>query len=675
MTVVTKKATKRRELQSTLARLLFPILPLASSSRSGLLRLLCGLVAVVFLAALLWAKNRDPFTRLEFSLKTAHAGKTKGVVVLPKPAARFPVVVYFYGAGGSALASGKILRQFAELGCAAVAIEYNQTNQAYFNEQLLALNQYLEGRPWAQSNAVAWVGFSLGAQRSLSFLLAHPDGQPQLYVSVAGGMVEELRDKPLTPSLSPSDGERVSGGRERGSSPVTRHLPHVTCKVLLIHGAGDEVFPIADCQTLAELLRTNGVAVATRIVPGQPHAFGENIHVVMRAVAEYCIQHLPLADYAATLRGCDLSAAERQRFNEAMSRAGHNRRELWKAVTSSGEPERRTVMMVIGGLEDYDLAHISAAHLREIVQVAWRARRAYPWCRDVPREIFERFTAAPRVAEEPLGRFQSEFYHRLRREVKYCHTTAEASDAVAAWERRRIKFDPDAPATEQPTPRDVLRSDRGSCYQMVALYVYLARAVGLPARAVDAFWPTLGSSHAWVEIWDTDKGRWQAFDGASSQRGYGHNWVLNVPKAATHTARGERGAWNAENENRWEAFTNSVALCYPSGQVRVRVLDAGAPATGRRVNVQVWLKGRMVHLTSGKTDEQGEVTFTLGQSARQPYRFVLDGSDENDWAWVAVQADRHYEITLHTDRRKPFDAAATPPPLGFPEWDKLPARR
>ena len=178
------------------------------------------LLLVGFIAAMMWAKARDPFTRVEFSLKTASGGTVNGIAVLPKPVGKHPVVIYLQGAGGSLLGSGNELRQVAELGLAAVGLEYCQTNQSLFDEQFIALHQFLQKQSWAQSNATAWVGFSLGAQRTLSFALRHPELQPQLLVRRAGGWVEELdgnehQAKPLTPSLSPSDAERVSVGRQR----------------------------------------------------------------------------------------------------------------------------------------------------------------------------------------------------------------------------------------------------------------------------------------------------------------------------------------------------------------------------------------------------------------------------------------------------------------------------
>src|SRR5678815_5313461 len=141
-----------------------------------------GLMAGSFLFAVVCAKARDPNKRIEFSLKTATGGHVKGIAILPKPPAKHAVVIYAHGAGGSMLSSGKVLRQIAEVGLAAVAIEYDQTDQSVFDEQFIALISYINQQPWAQTNAVGWVGFSLGAQRMLRFALTHFEYQPQLMV-------------------------------------------------------------------------------------------------------------------------------------------------------------------------------------------------------------------------------------------------------------------------------------------------------------------------------------------------------------------------------------------------------------------------------------------------------------------------------------------------------------
>ena len=153
---------------------------------------------------MMWAKGRDPFQRIWFKVKVPGQGKAECVAVVPKNSpkskvqspksgsGRWPVVVYLHGSGGSLLGDGNELRQMAEMGLAAVGMDYCQTNEAAFDAQFIALLNHVRRQPWADSNRLAWVGFSLGAQRALSFALRHPDLQPKLLVRLAGGWVPEL---------------------------------------------------------------------------------------------------------------------------------------------------------------------------------------------------------------------------------------------------------------------------------------------------------------------------------------------------------------------------------------------------------------------------------------------------------------------------------------------------
>jgi dienelactone hydrolase len=669
---------------------------------SFLLSAFCFLLFLLA-GALFWAKARDPISRVEFTLKMASGGQVKGIAILPKPVGRYPVVIYLQGSGGSLLGTGNELRQVAELGLVAVGLDYCQTNQGCFDEEFIALHQYLQQQSWAQSNATAWVGFSLGAQRTLSFALRHPELQPQLLVRRAGGWVPELdgnehptsniqqptpsQSVPSTlnsqPSTSASQGPstinpQLSTSRNPPSSQRStlnaQRLSSIHCPVLLIHGERDEVFPVADCKRLAERLRANGTPVEVRIFPEAGHVFGEESGPVVRALAEYCAAHLPLADYthcssrrkeALTEKSqMALSVEEAARFNLAMRRAGQHRRELWRAVRASPEPERHTVMNVIGGLEDYDLAHITVAQLRETVQVAWQARRKYPWCRDVPLQIFEKFVANPRIYEEPLGKPSLPFVRAPSPRVKYCRDTSEASDAVGAWLYSRLRFRT-APAAPESSLQQLIKQS-GWCREGAMMYTYLGRLAGLPMRPVYVIWPTLGSGHWYTEVWSTEENQWHAVDSANQDRTYHTSWILNVRKSTILSTTGERGGWNALDEQRWEVFTNTIGLFYPSGQVAVRVLDRDRPVAGQRVVAQAWLSNQVFSVLAARTDEHGEARLTLGRTARHPYRLLIEKPGETDWQWLTVQSNRTYSVTLNMEKPKPFDKSIEPPPPDFP---------
>src|ERR1017187_2628496 len=238
-------------------------------------------LVLLFLGALFWAKEQDPFSRKWFTLKTADHGSVKCIAVLPKPMRQYPVIIYAHGSGGSLLNDGNDLRQMAELGLAAISLEYDQTNEATFDTQFERLLRYLGQQRWANTNAISWVGFSLGANRMLDFALQHPKQQPQLLVQLSGVGVEESAGKSEIP-------DTISTPSTLNPQPLT----NLHCPVLLVHGEQDEVFPMENTKRMASILQTNGLSAELKIIPSIPHGMEPERGAVFRSIGEYCRSHL-----------------------------------------------------------------------------------------------------------------------------------------------------------------------------------------------------------------------------------------------------------------------------------------------------------------------------------------------------------------------------------------------
>jgi dienelactone hydrolase len=241
-------------------------------------------LALLFAGALFWAAGRDPFQRIWFKVKAPGQENAQCIAVLPKMAARpLPVVVYLHGSGGSLLGSGNELRQMAEMGLAAVGVEYCQTNEAVFEAQFTALLDYLGRRRWADTIRMAWVGSSLGAQRSLAYALRHPDARPSLLVRLSGGWLPDLERFKV----------QGSGFKVQGSplQPSTLNSQPST-SVLLLHGEQDDVFPLSQARQGAACLETNGVPVELKVLPGESHGLGANRLLVFRVIGEQCSTRL-----------------------------------------------------------------------------------------------------------------------------------------------------------------------------------------------------------------------------------------------------------------------------------------------------------------------------------------------------------------------------------------------
>ena len=224
------------------------------------------LVILLFCGALCWAKLQDPFSRKWFKV-LANGHSFQCVAILPKLNRPYPVVIYAHGSGGDLMHDGTDLRQMAELGLATVSLEYDQSNEIAFNDQFEAVLHYIERQKWANTNAIAGVGFSLGANRIWDFALRHPAEQPQLLVQLSGAG--------LNPAIN-------------NQQPAT-NLHYST---LLVHGDQDEIFPVENTKRLALVLQSNGIPVELKIMPGLPHDMEPEREEIFRGIGEYCLSHL-----------------------------------------------------------------------------------------------------------------------------------------------------------------------------------------------------------------------------------------------------------------------------------------------------------------------------------------------------------------------------------------------
>jgi len=224
------------------------------------------LAMLLFLGAMFWAKAQDPFSRKWFTLKSQDHGSFRCVAILPKPIRPRPVVIYVHSSGGDLMHDGFELRQMAELNLAVVGIEYDQTNQVVFSDEFKTLLEYLNCQEWANTNAVAWIGFGLGADRMLGFALEDPPHQPKLLVQVNEAWL----------ALTNASDQK---------------LARLRCPVWLVHG-DDEISPLDDSKRFAAELQSNGVPVELSVLRGVWRGLSWERGVDFRCLGEHCLVQL-----------------------------------------------------------------------------------------------------------------------------------------------------------------------------------------------------------------------------------------------------------------------------------------------------------------------------------------------------------------------------------------------
>jgi predicted esterase len=225
-----------------------------------------GLLILLFAEALMLAKAEDPFCRRWFTLKTSNGEDVQCVTILPKPIHRWPLIIFVHGAGEDLLKDGNDLRRMAELGIATVSLEYSKSDQSLFNAEFQTLLRYLDQQDWVNTNCVAWVGFSLGANRILNYSMQCPTHQPRLLVLISGAGVQEAF--------------------------VDNKYNVIYSKILFVHGIQDEVFALGSCKQLAAKLQNNGVRVDFKELSGLSHDLSPERAAINRAVGEYCLAYL-----------------------------------------------------------------------------------------------------------------------------------------------------------------------------------------------------------------------------------------------------------------------------------------------------------------------------------------------------------------------------------------------
>ncbi len=464
-----------------------------------------GIILLLFFGALFWAKAKDPYKRVWFTLKTP-AGKSKGVTVLPKPYRPMPVVIFVPSQGDTMLSSGIELRQMAELGMAAVAVDFSQGGQETFNSEFLALAEYVRRQDWAATNAIAWIGDRQGAQRLLSFCLAYPERLPQQLIFLS-------MEKPAWPDK------------------VVTNWP----RTLLLNCSGDEIATVEKTEGSIDWLRTEGVTVELKVLAGQQQGFEPHRTQLFRVIGEYCLSHLASPNVWETYRSIALWGEESPRliwfwipavawialwiWAKRRERSKNEGADLplmrwekilrWTAVTLAlaasvqtaihlGTPQMQVTDTTIKAarkflvapqwMEDFDeladnpcwrnqklktfLTHVELSNYCVYELINWK----------LPKDIYNQFVLSPIIDAEsdselnwrrPLWEF---FYPRIRKE----NDTQSAAEIVVRTLRARVTMDAkhDWPTGIESIWKNQITTPAG----FERIYAATLRSVGVPAR-------------------------------------------------------------------------------------------------------------------------------------------------------------------------------------------------
>jgi hypothetical protein len=358
-------------------------------------------------------------------------------------------------------------------------------------------------------NATAWIGFSWGAQRSLGFILKHPDTQPQVLVRISGGWIADLNQ---------------FGGE-------TNNLV-LQAPVLLVQGEKDTLFPVADVQRLAALLRSNGVSVSSKILLNRGHGLEPEWLLVIRLVGEYCKAKLtpdhPLPDVPVLQPFpfwlCELPAVVLAAWWLWLRKRDRRRARLTEpgdAKLTGFEAGLRITAAVLAVVAIADTAlHLVPPHLKVSDRTLEIARRylVSPKCSEdfetladrpiwqgqrlktllehvelanytvnelvnwkVDDDVYRKFVLTPLiVGGDTELNWRRELWENFYPRIRHENTTASAAKGVVRFLRERVTIAPDYP--KQPGVETMWRRQIVNQEDFEVIYTAALRSVGVPAR-------------------------------------------------------------------------------------------------------------------------------------------------------------------------------------------------
>ena len=178
-------------------------------------------------------------------------------------------------------------------------------------------------------------------------------------------------------------------------------------------------------------------------------------------------------------------------------------------------------------MPEHDRASLAADFLTTNLDLAFQARREFPWAAQVPEEIFLNDVLPYAVFDETRDSWRADFLKMARPIVKDARTASEAAQALNRdfFKRINVHYHTGRKAPNQ-SPAESMKTGMASCTGLSIILIDACRAVGIPARAVGTpMWTNGRGNHTWVEIWD---GGWH-FTGAdeSDPRGLNRGWFTD----------------------------------------------------------------------------------------------------------------------------------------------------
>jgi transglutaminase-like putative cysteine protease/peroxiredoxin len=322
----------------------------------------------------------------------------------------------------------------------------------------------------------------------------------------------------------------------------------------------------------------------------------------------------------------------RSNVEEALKLAGENASEVEKFLSSAPENQRKGAAFLVANLPSVYLVSADCETLLEHLTYSYKTKEIFDWAKEIPEEIFFSYVLAPIVTQEPLEKWRKYLFERIYPRVKGMKTAEGIALEINRWCAQRAGYKP-TQARDQGV-FETLKRGVGRCEELMILYIYAARSVGLPAREVSTpFWSTCDSNHAWVEVWCS--GKWHYLGACEPANSLDKGWFSQSVTRAPLVTSCTFGTPESENiyrkEKRW-CVINSTGNYSTTCDLEIAVLDGNKNVVAKGpVYFCVFNSGALLPFAKRETDENGKASISLGIGD-----FFVSAGKEKEFAWKIV---------------------------------------
>lgn len=310
---------------------------------------------------------------------------------------------------------------------------------------------------------------------------------------------------------------------------------------------------------------------------------------------------------------CPALATEPEAVEKQLNKAKGNRAELEKALVGVPQGERAGMEFLIANMPDTDLLTLKSDFLIENHTLAYKARKQFPWAKDVPEEIFLNNVLPYANVDEKRDPWRKDLYEKCVPLLKECKTASDVAQTLnkELFPLLKLKYAPQRRAPNL-SPYESIRQGNASCTGLSIVLSDACRAVGVPTRLVGTpNWSDKRGNHTWIEIRDKkwrftgacepdpaglDRG-WFVGDAAKAQKDNPEHaiYATSFKKTGQHFplvwARDKK---TVSGENITDRYAKAEKK--ETFQLSIRVIDA----KGKRVAVAVSVTGPTQHEGTSK---------------------------------------------------------------------------